>query len=122
MKIVACNEIKKILVAARNKISDPNCWIQEQSAEDENGDFVHPSSDKACCWCAMGAIRSVFPEGTETEFFETAADEQMFNAAVNFFAQFIWIDDIVKFNDNSKTTHAGVISAFDVAIAAFKPT
>ena len=66
----------------------------------------------------MGAIRSVFPEGTETEFFETAADEQMFHAAVNFFARFIWLDDIVKFNDNRKTTHFGVIAAFDVAIAA----
>ena len=44
---------------ARNKIANPRHWTQYVLARGKAGELVQPESDKAVCWCAVGAVRSV---------------------------------------------------------------
>ena len=111
----------EILSIARVKIRNEKNWLKGQSTEKSNGDFAHPSSAKACKWCALGAVRSVFKEGTEEHSFDTAMDEHMFQTAMFTLSKFTDCKNIAAFNDHSETTHADIIAVFDKAIAAIDP-
>ena len=49
-------EVSTILRNARAMINDKDHWTQTVFARDEQGKPVDPGSDKACQWCATGAI------------------------------------------------------------------
>jgi hypothetical protein len=48
-----------ILKAARILISDPKRWTQSNYAKNKNRSSVDPTSPKAVCWCALGALQKV---------------------------------------------------------------
>ena len=52
-------EIIGYLESARQLISDPRRWTVHYLAEDETGYPVDFDSDKATCWCSLGALRKV---------------------------------------------------------------
>jgi hypothetical protein len=47
------------LIAARQKIEKPECWTQDVSARDSDGEPCEAWSPKAVCWCASGAVDEV---------------------------------------------------------------
>lgn len=48
----------EILKAARELISVPERFTTGTSARDKLGNEVHPKSEDASCWCAIGAVDS----------------------------------------------------------------
>lgn len=52
-----------ILVAARNLLTDINCWCVGGPSCDEFGNRVKPTDPRARWWCAVGAIARFSPGG-----------------------------------------------------------
>ena len=104
----------EILIKARELISAPERWTQEEFARDDNG---HPLTwgynPMAVCWCALGAIEHVVGE--------SGFGGQSHNEAE------MWLDNIANSQGlsvggvNDKKTHAEVLALFDRAIASATP-
>jgi hypothetical protein len=46
---------KEVLVAARERISNPDCWTQESYARSSEGFTCKPRDPRACRWCMLGS-------------------------------------------------------------------
>ena len=55
--------VLELLEAARAKIADPKRWTRHVDALDVEDEEVDPKSKDAVCWCALGAVRAVIPDG-----------------------------------------------------------
>lgn len=91
----------EILIKAKALISDPNKWIQDVYAKDDQGKECDARDSRACYFCSVGALDRI----TEDVYSYTARSylkEQMCASVPNF-------------NDNN--THAVVMQAWDKAIA-----
>lgn len=53
------NQLATDITAVMNLIKNPAAWTQESSAKDIFGHAVSTASQKAVCWCIMGAITTV---------------------------------------------------------------
>lgn len=49
---------KEVVSAAIELISDPAKWTTGANARDENDLVVSPTREKACKWCALGALQN----------------------------------------------------------------
>lgn len=96
-----------VLEAARAKIERPESWCKGSEAVDECGAPIWAGDERACRWCAFGAIKACDLNGLD-----------------------LW--DIVDFLDkangiggslgrwNDAATHAEVLAAFDRALTRAK--
>jgi len=44
-------------------LSGPEKWTQGRMAKSADGGVAIPTTEKACCWCVMGAAAAVCPDG-----------------------------------------------------------
>lgn len=92
----------EIIKGARELISDPERWSQGWYAHDKKGNWTDFSSDSACRWCAMGAIRK-----------QTNGDDR---DCLYLYELLVGDDGSLNvFNDIH--THAEVVALFAAAIA-----
>jgi hypothetical protein len=98
-----------ILKAAKEKIATPDKWTQGAYAKDANGYAVVETSNKAACFCSLGAIYAANPrkEGTPNWDAQLAARD---------LASVVGKQSIVNWNDEEGRTHEEVLAAFDKAI------
>lgn len=94
---------KEILIAARQKITPPQCWTQGAASRDATGKQAM-IGDVAVSWCLIGAVREVSYSG-ELD----SADDAI--AMMREAAQ----GSVADFNDTH--THQEVLALFDKAIA-----
>lgn len=96
-----------ILRAARARIEDPKNWTTKAFAKDAKGNAVFGDSDKAVCWCALGAvdaeIRGVIKIDPAKYLFDVCG--RLFD-----------VDEVSIVND--RFGHRAVLKLFDAAIAA----
>lgn len=95
----------EILKAARALIDTPEKWTRGVYARDLAGGDVHPSDDRAVCFCSKGALMRIAGLGDDY----TKAREKLSEHVGAY---------IVQFNDDPERTHPEVLAAFDAAIAA----
>jgi len=57
MRLASLKAIAGILRAAKAKLT-PETWAQGDYAFDADGNLCNPTSPKAVCFCAVGAVRS----------------------------------------------------------------
>ena len=50
--------VADVLRAAKERISDPKSWCRGAFAKAEDRRHVAPTSDRACRWCAIGAMQA----------------------------------------------------------------
>lgn len=93
---------KEILIAARQKITPPQCWTQGESARNIHNEPTAPDSLGAVCWCAIGACEAV-----SSDRFVVGGALTQLNRHVRGTADF-----------NDTHTHQEVLALFDKAIAA----
>ena len=113
-------EIIGYLESARQLISDPRRWTIYYSAEDKDGEPVDFNSDKAVCWCSLGALRKVV--------YESSSKPENIAKAEEFTAYGYLLDavdlaktgcgSVVGFNDTH--THQEVMELWDSAIKLAK--
>lgn len=104
----------EILVAARALISDPERWTQYRSARRANGNPVCPTSEKAVCFCADGAVRKYFWD-----------DVMLLHPAIKFLnsaALLLYGSSPIEINDGyfkipHTTPHQAILNIYDRAIA-----
>lgn len=97
----------KVLVSARELLSDEKRWTKGASARDATGDDVDPRSERAVCWCVVGAV----VKSTLGMLHQEAALNQVHDV----------VDEpIPEFNDAPTSTHADVLRALDAAIERAK--
>lgn len=97
----------EVLIAARKLIEKPENWTRAFLARDSHGDPVYVHSDKAVCFCAMGALHKAIGE-TSAEYLDVVDD------AAESLASAARIDTVAGFNDTH--THDEVLVLFDKAI------
>jgi len=91
---------KEILQKARDLISKPENWTQQQYAANKSGRTVDENDPAACKWCITGALIKV-------------GDDKV--KAWNYLHKFL---GIFPANFNDSHTHAEVLATFDAAIAS----
>jgi hypothetical protein len=114
--------IKQILTEARDLISDPSRWMQNDLAADDTGLTVAPNDQSACQWCADGALHKVIGYTlryrSDPGFAEhSAACDHLAAAARELFGcGFVWVNDGARGEDETEA-HANILKVFDHAIA-----
>lgn len=93
----------EVLTKAQDLIRDPKHWTKGSFAINKNGNRVDPSSDKAFCFCMVGAI------------YRTGSDRNKESEAINVLSTQTTGGAILVFNDSPTTSHEEVMSAFDRA-------
>ena len=97
----------QILVEARELLSVPERWTKDEYARDPSGEAVMPLSERAVCWCTIGAMyRIAGAHGDELRKAKRALERATQDGA------------IAVFNDDPSRTHAEILAAFDRAIEA----
>lgn len=89
------------LRAAKAKIEDPGYWCKYYYARDADGKPTESFDQKACSWCALGAVLSIGADFHIFHYLHKAAKEYGCISA-----------DVL--NDHS--THAQVMKMYDRAI------
>ncbi|NTE87235.1 DUF6197 family protein [Agrobacterium rubi] len=90
-----------ILRSAKRAISKPKNWTQEAIARDSRGNLVDVLSDRATCFCMIGAIQVTRP----------SVDD--YAGAISFLRKATGVG-VYDFNDSHG--HKAVLAAFDKAI------
>jgi hypothetical protein len=102
------------LKAARQLISDPAKWTQRFKALDEFALPVDPKSERAICFCALGAMQNV--TGLSRYHRPVFDAAEVLNRKLPLYVTLS--DDEADFTDYNDThTHAEVLALFDAAIA-----
>ena len=108
---------KEILVKAQKLIEQG--WCQGEFARDENGKIVSPYNEKACSWCASGAIRVTIVSNGQTSLKPYRLLQEIISKKPIEYSTIIFSDSdaIAAFNDHPKTTQNDILELFDKAIA-----
>lgn len=100
---------KEILIAARAKIAQPECWTQGRQARTQIGIGTDARDARAVCWCGFGAVWFVvgydYYNSTVTNA-ENALNDQTPQK------------HFPTWQDAKGRTHAEVLAMFDKAIEA----
>lgn len=97
----------KVLVSARELLSDEKRWTKGNMARDAAGADVNPRGKKAVCWCVVGAVMKS-PLG---RLYQGDAIDRIYRVVGG---------SIGGFNDAPTTTHADVLRVLDAAIERAK--
>lgn len=103
-----------LMIEAKKLIDTSEKWTQGNFATDKYGMEVSYASEKATCFCSLGALRSVaYKEWRSTcELKELDEAKSFINTAIDNTSPNIW--GIAGFNDTS--THEEVMDVWDDAI------
>jgi hypothetical protein len=102
----------EVLIAARNRIAEPERWTKGAYARDADGRRLsssnHPS---ATCWCLLGALEAI----------DSYARERLDAAyIIEDILDDISSASIALWNDDPRRTHSEVLSLLDDAIEIAK--
>lgn len=100
----------QILIEGRELISDPKRWTQGQTALDASMQCVFPNSQKAVCWCSLGALAKVIDVDSSELLADHVNAHDARHELSNAMGERVW-----AFND--RHTHEQVLAAWDQAIA-----
>ena len=106
LKINSEKTVKQVLQEARDLIEKG--WTQHSFARDENGDEVEVFSDKAVCFCSLGALRRT----SETAHQNIQAKTLLWDK-VKVVSGYM---GIASYNDYFLTDKKDVLKVFDEAI------
>jgi hypothetical protein len=116
-------QAKAILLRAADIISAPNAWTHGYFARDSDADgSTLPSSTKAVCWCAAGAIYKAHFEATGLDLSDNGERTPALEALA---AHLGWQPNtteypalyIAKINDDKETTAEMMIAKIKEAAA-----
>lgn len=97
------------LVAARARIADPKNWTVAADARTAGGFCVSAWSERATCWCAVGALQA--------EYGGYGAEYQMGLAHLVKAAQALHqTNSVIDLNDDPSLGHSAVLKIYDKAI------
>jgi len=103
---------KEILIAARAKIERPECWTQRAFAKTALLNKAKVDSQRAVCWCALGAIAAITREDPN---YVNDDVYWLLHRAMGLPANEI---AVAAWNDAPGRTHAEVLAVFERAIKA----
>lgn len=107
----------EILKAARGRLSDPDHWYQGEYACDEDGAYIAANSERACKWCAAGAVLAELDRDIAVGEPEVAdALEPLVGAISGQPPADDMVQEIASFNDDPDRTHAEILALYDRAI------
>lgn len=113
----------EVLIEARERIADIEHWTTRATARTEAGEPVEPEAEIACTFCAAGSVEKSAPlysspVGNTTVYLDAI---KLLNNVSKFVMPGCF--NIIHLNDflhdkhpASKTSHARVLYAFDIAI------
>ena len=109
----AWSDVKKLLISARELISDENRWVKKAEAVKRDKEGFHyktkPTDPDACKWCASGALTKSFDDLELQENRIRLLSQSALSSVIGG-------GSIVGFDDNRGTDHKDVLAMFDRAI------
>ena len=91
---------------AADLLDRPGAWTQHADARSTQGRMIGPNAPGATCWCALGAMIKVAPDGAHVP-------------ALKWFQKiFMGGESLTAWNDATERTQAEVVAAFRAAAAA----
>jgi hypothetical protein len=112
--ILASETLKK----AKEKIKSPYSWTKDSLVKGLYSDGTlrecHLDDEIACCWCSIGAVMAVVPDGSSYEFTGNVA--RAVSILNDICRQENGFNNVAVFNDSPDTTHQDVMEVFDRAI------
>src|SRR2546430_620949 len=103
-----CGKMTRYLKAARSLICDG--WTQKALARTGDDRPISPFDQRACAFCAVGAIMAARGAGT----WET------FEYEIELLTSVLWVPTLSQWNDAEGRTVKDIIEAFDMAIREHK--
>jgi hypothetical protein len=94
-----------VLTRAKALLSDPTKWTVEAFARDHNGEKISPYSNRACQFCAIGAIRH-----EERQEGQLSGAESLLRSVAHHF------NGSIVYNVNDKQGYDAVMALYDRAI------
>lgn len=104
------SNVREILIAARELISDPARWTQGASARTRDGNAALVDDPSACSWCALGATAH------EARRLDGFASADALRDAIVLLDTLAGPNRLPFFNDHG--SHESVLALFDRAIEA----
>ena len=111
------NLTKRILVEARETLSEESAWTRNEWAINEDGQKCTPGSQFAVAWCAVGACQlaewNIFPDaGWRAEDARSRAIRKLTQVLKD------WGEwrSVTEYNDSENVSHKQVLALFDEAI------
>ena len=111
----------ELLTEAKAVIEDVTHWTTQVYARDQYGEPEGPSSDSACQFCSLGALRKIWFTSDKRDYFIKGTP---YDTACDFLIKAIkslhptYHGVIADFND--ARTHGEVMEAWDLAITFAK--
>jgi hypothetical protein len=106
------DEVTKVLIRVRKRLSNPEAWTKHSKAKDRYGAAVGYNSPEACSWCLLGAIQ------------RESADSRQDDHVIYRMRSFIRADRrdrfLVSINDNPRTTHQDILKWLDTVINYYR--
>lgn len=103
----------EILRAAKERISDPSKWCRVFHARDASNNGADPTSDKACRWCARGALLAEC--GINSSATANEAERRLYVPADELLRRAAGPQPVINLNDGGQ--HDAVMALYDKAIA-----
>lgn len=103
--------MKEQLKEIRKLIENPENWTKRFYARDKFDREVYDVSEEACKWCLLGAINRIMrsKENYKNYLVVILILENAIRSITNHY-------NIVKFNDDPKTTHEDILNLLDKCI------
>ena len=86
-------------------------WVQEYSAQDPDGNLVHPTHQRACKWCLTGALIASSSSMTSEKPASVLYQESSLVCE-----RMLGTDDLVRWNDADSRTVDDIIELLQEAL------
>lgn len=95
-------------------IYDPDYWIKNADAHDSAGAEINPRSERARCWCLLGAIKKCYFDATTREYVYKKFADRIRKITGDRFESDYAEGIITHWNDARERTHKEV---YDLALS-----
>lgn len=109
---MSAKTVAEVLNAAADLITPKGAWIQSQYAADLDGLKCEPTSDRAACFCLVGAVSRI--SGIDPGNVEAGP----LAAAIKPYAEAAYKYGLAHWNDSEYRTQAQVVAALRAAALA----
>ena len=106
--------LAKQLLAAKAVIEDPQHWTHRYYATDDQGIEIDPTNQRACRWCATGAIMKGLPQWSWINSFKESDAAKLLDGV----SKYLFSVGLISVND--KIGHEAVMAVYDESIAQAK--
>lgn len=107
--------VRRSLARGRELLADPAHWTRDMLAEDGRGRPCNPRAERACRWCALGAVAAQ-PYRYRRTFLHCGDASYTATQVLHLAAYRRYGKTMVQVNDGPEFGHQDVLACYDEAL------